>query len=86
MIKINLTVSNIPKDRIIQGQKGKYLDLVLFENKNGPDKFGNDGFVSIDVTKDERLAGKKGEIVGNWKHVGGGKKQAPKNDTYDGDF
>ena len=73
MIKIKLTVSKIPKERIFEGKKGKYLDLVLIENKEGPDEYGNDGFVKIDVSKDAREAGENGEICGNWKVIGGGK-------------
>lgn len=78
MIKISLNVTNIPKEKIFQGKKGKYLDLVLVDR---PDDYGNDGFVSVDVSKAEREAGKKGAIVGNWKHVGQKPKQEPpKND------
>lgn len=75
MILLKLTVSNIPKDRIFVGKKGKYLDLVLHENKDGPDQYQNDGFAAISVSKEEREAGVKGPIVGNWRHVG--QKPAP---------
>ena len=70
MIVIKLNVSLIPKERIFAGKKGKYLDLVMHENKNGTDDFGNDGFVAVSVSKEESESGVKGEIVGNWKHVG----------------
>jgi hypothetical protein len=69
-IKIKLDVSKIPKSKIFIGQKGKYLDLILVENKNGTDQYGQDGFVSVDTTKEERESGVKGVIVGNWKHLG----------------
>jgi hypothetical protein len=77
MIKIKLDVSKIPKEKIFIGQKGKYLDLVLFDNRNGPDQYGNDGFISVDTTKEEREAGEKGVIVGNWKHIGTKPQPAP---------
>lgn len=72
MIKIKMDVTKIPKDKIFVGAKGKYIDLVLFENRE-TDQYGNDGFVSIDTTKEERESGEKGVIVGNWKHLGGKK-------------
>lgn len=70
MIVLNIDVVKIPKDRIFIGKKGKYLSLVLHDNRGGPDEYGNDGFVAVSLTKEEREAGKRGEIVGNWKHVG----------------
>ena len=48
----------------------KYLSFVLID---GPDQFGNDGKVIHSISKEERLAGVKGEICGSWRHVGGGK-------------
>lgn len=76
MISLKIDVTKIPKGRIFIGQKGKYLDLRLVENKDGQDKYGNDGFVAIDVSKDAREAGEKGEIIGNWKEIGQ-KRQSP---------
>lgn len=73
MIKISINVLKIEKDRLFVGKSGKYLDCVLVEK---PDQYGNDGFVSQDVSKEERAQGKKGTIIGNWKHLGGGKQQS----------
>lgn len=82
MISMSINVTRINKERIKLGKNGKYLDLVLFENKNGKDQYGNDGFVSESVTKDEREQGVKGAILGNWKHIGQAAKPAqPKQDT-----
>jgi hypothetical protein len=72
MIKLSINVTRIPRESIIPGKNGKYVGLVCFDK---PDTYGNDGFVALDVTKEEREAGKKGPIVGNWKHIG--KKSAP---------
>lgn len=74
MQKIKLNLKAIPEEKVFVGQKGDYVDLVLHDNKNGTDQYGNDGFVAIDTTKEERDAGTKGVIVGNWRHVGGGNK------------
>jgi hypothetical protein len=76
MIKLNIDVTKIPKDRIQTKPewKGKFLNLVLVDK---PNDRGDDGFISCDVSREEREAGVKGVIVGNWKHVGGA-RSAPK--------
>lgn len=71
MIKIKLDLKKIPEDKIFAGQKGDYVDLILFDNRDGVDSYGNAGFVALDVTKEEREAGEKGAIVGNFRHIGG---------------
>lgn len=73
-IILKLNCSKIPKERLFQGKNGKYIDLVLFENKV-PDQHGNHGFISVSVTKEERLAGTRGEIVGNWKDTSRDREQ-----------
>jgi hypothetical protein len=69
MIVIKIDVTKIPKEKIFIGKKGKYLSLVLFENKHGEDEYGNLGFCAVDTTKEERSAGEKGVIMGNWKEI-----------------
>lgn len=66
-IVIKLDVTKIDKTRIFQGKKGKYIDLILIEK---PNNYGDDGFISHSMTKEEREAGKKSEILGNWKNLG----------------
>lgn len=76
MIKLKIAVNKIDKTRLFKGKKDTYLDAVLVENRDGPDQYGNDGFISEDVTKEEREAGTRGNIIGNWKHIGGKKPAA----------
>lgn len=82
-IVIKLDVAKIDKNRIFvgkqnrQGHTPKYLDLVLIENRDGTDEYGNDGFISESVTKEERDRGVKGTILGNWKRVGVQREQPP---------
>lgn len=66
----NINVTRIDKSALYEGKNGKYLSLVFFDNKDGPDQFGNDGFVTQDIGKERRMAGEKGPIIGNWKEVG----------------
>ncbi len=68
MIAFTLDLSRIERKRIFVGKTGKkYLSFVLVD---GPDQFGNDGKVVHSISKEERLAGVKGEICGNWRRVG----------------
>jgi hypothetical protein len=75
MQKLNINVTKIDKTALFVGTKGKYLDLALFENRGGPDQYGNDGFIVQEIPKERRDNGEKGPIIGNWKHVG--QKAAP---------
>ena len=52
------------------GEKGHYLELTLFTNRDGPDKYGYTGFAAVNLTKERREAGEKGPIIGNFKPVG----------------
>lgn len=69
MQAININLSKIEESDIIHGAKGKYVDLILLENRNGPDQYGNDGFVVQQISKERRAAGERGPIVGNWKRI-----------------
>jgi hypothetical protein len=77
MQTIKINVSKIDKTALFPGKNGKYLDLVLFENKAGPDDYGNDGFVTQDIGKARREAGERGPILGNWKRLQPKSQSAP---------
>lgn len=81
MIAISINLTKVPKGTTFQGKKGEYLNILLVDNKHGRDEFGNDGFVKIDIPKERRDAGERGEIVGNWKRLGGGKAQSHDRNT-----
>jgi hypothetical protein len=63
----NINVTKIDKTALYAGKNGKYLNIVFFDNKDGLDQFGNNGFVTQDIGKERRLAGERGPIIGNWK-------------------
>jgi hypothetical protein len=68
MIKVKINVMKVDKNKLFVGKAGaKYLDVVLIANKDGRDSFGNDGMVVQDVSKEEREAGQRGAILGNYK-------------------
>jgi hypothetical protein len=72
MIKLNINVTKIDKSAIHAGKNGKYIDLVCFENRNGPDQYGNDGFVTQEIPRERRDAGERGPIIGNFKRLNAG--------------
>jgi len=70
MRTIRIDVTKIDKSAIYDGKSGKYIDIVMFDNREGSDQYGNLGFVTQDLGKDRRLAGERGAILGNWKEIG----------------
>lgn len=50
-------------------EKGQYLELTLIPNRDGPGQHGDDGFVAINLSREQREAGEKGPIIGNWRHI-----------------
>lgn len=70
IIKAKIDVTKIEKGRLFIGKNGaKYLDCTLLESRDGVDKYGNHFMIVQDVSKDERLAGVKGAIIGNAKKM-----------------
>ena len=68
IIKTSINLTNVPKDKIIQGKKGKYLPITITINDD-LDQFGNQGPVVVDQTKEERDAKEAKTYLGNVKVV-----------------
>ena len=68
ILKGNLDVTKIPKDKIYEGKKGKYISVVVAIN-NEVDQFGNNGSIQVDQTKEERDAKESKVYLGNVKVV-----------------
>ncbi len=66
-ISLKIDVTKIDKARLFKGQKGTYLDITAFIDVDQEDQYGNNGMVTQSVSKEERDAGTKGEILGNVK-------------------
>lgn len=64
----SINVMKIDKARLIEGKKGKYLNIVIFLNDE-TDQYGNNGMIVQSVSKEEREAGERGEILGNVKSL-----------------
>ena len=68
IIKTSINLSQIPKDKIIVGKKGKYIPISISVNDE-PDQFGNQGPVIVDQSKEERDAKAPKTYLGNCKVV-----------------
>ena len=83
IIKTSINLNNIPKDKIFNGKKGKYLPITITLN-NEPDQFGNQGPVVVEQTKEERDAKAPKTYLGNIKVVwtdGNNVDRAPYEET-----
>lgn len=75
---LKIDVTKILKEHLFTGKNGaKYLDITLWENRDGPDDYGNSHMAVQQIPKELRDAGQKGPILGNAKEFGGQSKPAP---------
>jgi len=68
ILKGNIDVTKIPKEKIYEGKKGKYIGVVVSIN-NEADQFGQHGSVTVDQTKEEREAKEPKIYLGNLQVV-----------------
>ena len=68
IIKTSINLTKIPKDKIIDGAKGKYLPITITVNDD-VDQFGNHGPVVVSQSKEERDAKTEKVYLGNVKVV-----------------
>ena len=66
IINFSIDLTKIPKDKIIDGKKGKYLPVTLTLNDE-LDNFGNNGPVTVAQSKEEREAKTAKVYLGNAK-------------------
>lgn len=68
IIETSINLNEIPKHKIVDGKKGKYLPITITIN-NEPDQFGNQGPVVVKQSKEERDAKAAKVYLGNVKVV-----------------
>ena len=68
IIKVNLNLNEIPKDKIYKGKKGSYIPLTITINDE-VDNYGNQGPVVVEQSKEEREAKTPKVYLGNVKVV-----------------
>jgi hypothetical protein len=68
IIKASINLNEIPKNKIIDGKKGKYLPITITINDE-TDQFGNQGPIMVEQSKEERDAKAPKVYLGNVKVV-----------------
>ena len=68
IIATSINLNKIPKDKIVEGKKGKYLPITITLNDE-LDNYGNNGPVCVQQTKEERDAKVEKVYLGNVKVV-----------------
>ena len=68
IIATSIDLTKIPKDKIYEGKKGKYLPITVTINDE-VDQFGNQGPVVVSQSKEERDAKTEKVYLGNVKVV-----------------
>jgi hypothetical protein len=68
IIKASINLNEIPKHKIIDGKKGKYLPITITINDE-VDQFGNQGPILVEQSKEERDAKAPKVYLGNVKVV-----------------
>ena len=63
IIGASINLSGIDKSRLIKGKKGTYGDFTIHLNSE-VDKYGNNGFITQQRSKEERDANQQMEIIG----------------------
>ena len=66
-LSIKINVSKIDKNRIFKGKTGNYLDLTTFIDLDNEGHYGDHGFISQSVSKEEKNNGVQTPILGNCK-------------------
>ena len=83
-INISIDVKKLDKSKFFVSQKtgATYADLTIFVDPDNEDRYGNHGFITQSITKEEKAQGVKGVILGNGKvfwREGGQAAQAKDN-------
>lgn len=68
IISASINLNEIPKDKIIKGAKGSYLNISITLNDE-QDQFGNQGPITVAQTKEERESKTPKKYLGNVKVV-----------------
>ena len=68
IVKGSIDLTKIPRERIVEGKKGKYLNVVITIN-NEVDQYGNNASITVDQTAEERQAKAAKTYLGNAKVI-----------------
>ena len=66
----SINLSKIDKTKLIEGKNGTYLNLVIWDNKEGADQYGYHFAIQQGLSKEDRDAGVKPIYLGNGRIFG----------------
>ena len=66
-ISLRIDVTKIDKSRLFKGTKGTWLNLTAFVDLEQTDQYGNNGFITQELTREERENKVQLPILGNSK-------------------
>jgi|TARA_B100001059_G_scaffold85935_1_gene84023 hypothetical protein len=64
ILNTSINLSKVPKDKIIEGKKGKYLPVTITINDD-IDQFGQQGSLTVQQTKEQRESKEPKVYLGN---------------------
>ena len=67
IINMSINLNKIDKSKIIDGKKGKYLNLTIGANRDGEDQYGNTHYAFQSQSKEEREGKAEKNYLGNGK-------------------
>lgn len=62
----SIDVNKIPKEKLVKGEKGTYIDLVMFVSDT-PNQYGKNVSVAVSQSKEERQTGSETVWLGSGK-------------------
>jgi len=86
IINLSINLSKIDKSKIIEGKKGKYVNITVGGNREGEDQYGNTHYAFQSQSKEEREAKADKNYLGNGKEFvfDNDKKEDVSDDTDSG--
>lgn len=68
LVSVSLNLAKVPKDKVIDGKKGKYLNVTVSINDE-TDQYGNNAAIYVSQDKEEREAKADRTYLGNGRVV-----------------
>lgn len=64
---VSINLDKIPEDAIVKGEKGRYVNLTVFQNDET--RYQNNASVALSQTKEDRESGNQKVYLGNGRVV-----------------
>ena len=85
IVNASIDLTKIEKSKVIDGKKGKYINITVFVNDE-VDQFGNNASIIMSQTKEEREAKTPRVYLGNGKTAGLANQTKQQEETVSNDL